>query len=376
MTPFLFLSFWKRIYNLCCYFYPKNATLRLFLSFFFPFSFYSLLSSLPQTQIDEKNSMASTSKLMEKQGQELSQQHHQLQPQQALKCPRCDSSNTKFCYYNNYSLSQPRHFCKACKRYWTRGGTLRNVPVGGGCRKNKRVKRPNPAVEGATSVSGANPNLPSQTQIDISSTSNHINPLFYGLPTNPSEMNLPFTGRFNSRVSSSVDTVSVSGYDLQPQLNALALGFSSGIMSNEANGFNPAKQIQDVVTSSSLLSRSIFGSSSSTMTSPTMATLLASNLHQQKFDIKDFRAPNHFQTLTPFEDLQMSGNFESGISMKEVKMEQEQSRLNWNMPCQNQIEQIGFSSSDPSIYWNTATSNTIGAWHDPTNIGSSVTSLI
>ncbi|KAJ1291040.1 hypothetical protein BS78_02G289000 [Paspalum vaginatum] len=59
---------------------------------------------------------------------------------EALRCPRCDSANTKFCYYNNYSLSQPRHFCKACKRYWTRGGTLRNVPVGGGCRKNKRSR--------------------------------------------------------------------------------------------------------------------------------------------------------------------------------------------------------------------------------------------
>ncbi|KAK1278006.1 Dof zinc finger protein PBF [Acorus gramineus] len=68
------------------------------------------------------------------------EQQQQQQPQ--LKCPRCDSMNTKFCYYNNYSLSQPRHFCKACKRYWTRGGTLRNVPVGGGCRKNKRLKRP------------------------------------------------------------------------------------------------------------------------------------------------------------------------------------------------------------------------------------------
>ncbi|XP_052180595.1 dof zinc finger protein DOF2.1-like [Diospyros lotus] len=60
------------------------------------------------------------------------------QPEQALKCPRCESTNTKFCYYNNYSLSQPRYFCKSCRRYWTKGGTLRNVPVGGGCRKNKR----------------------------------------------------------------------------------------------------------------------------------------------------------------------------------------------------------------------------------------------
>ncbi|XP_020240261.1 dof zinc finger protein DOF5.7 [Cajanus cajan] len=57
-----------------------------------------------------------------------------------IKCPRCDSSNTKFCYYNNYSLSQPRHFCKTCRRYWTNGGALRNVPIGGGCRKNKKPK--------------------------------------------------------------------------------------------------------------------------------------------------------------------------------------------------------------------------------------------
>ncbi|KAL5581025.1 hypothetical protein UlMin_013467 [Ulmus minor] len=65
------------------------------------------------------------------------------QPEATLKCPRCDSSNTKFCYFNNYSLTQPRHFCKTCRRYWTRGGALRNVPVGGGCRRNKKNKSNN-----------------------------------------------------------------------------------------------------------------------------------------------------------------------------------------------------------------------------------------
>lgn len=65
---------------------------------------------------------------------------HHGQGHQALKCPRCESLNTKFCYYNNYNLSQPRHFCKSCRRYWTKGGVLRNVPVGGGCRKTKRSK--------------------------------------------------------------------------------------------------------------------------------------------------------------------------------------------------------------------------------------------
>ncbi|GFP97386.1 dof zinc finger protein dof5.7 [Phtheirospermum japonicum] len=71
----------------------------------------------------------------------------------APKCPRCDSSNTKFCYYNNYSLTQPRHFCKTCRRYWTKGGALRNVPIGGGCRKSKKIK-PSPRDSGGSSDIG------------------------------------------------------------------------------------------------------------------------------------------------------------------------------------------------------------------------------
>ncbi|WVZ56470.1 hypothetical protein U9M48_006991 [Paspalum notatum var. saurae] len=73
------------------------------------------------------------------------------QPEPALKCPRCDSTNTKFCYYNNYSLSQPRHYCKTCRRYWTRGGSLRNVPVGGGCRRNKRSSKSSAAAGSSSS---------------------------------------------------------------------------------------------------------------------------------------------------------------------------------------------------------------------------------
>ncbi|XP_040999594.1 dof zinc finger protein DOF2.5-like [Juglans microcarpa x Juglans regia] len=59
-------------------------------------------------------------------------------PQEQLNCRRCNSTNTKFCYYNNYSLTQPRYLCKTCKRYWTEGGSIRNVPVGGCSRKNKK----------------------------------------------------------------------------------------------------------------------------------------------------------------------------------------------------------------------------------------------
>ncbi|EAZ21063.1 hypothetical protein OsJ_36708 [Oryza sativa Japonica Group] len=38
------------------------------------------------------------------------------------QCPRCALRDTKFCYYNNYNTAQPRHFCRACRRYWTLGG--------------------------------------------------------------------------------------------------------------------------------------------------------------------------------------------------------------------------------------------------------------
>ncbi|KAL6553020.1 hypothetical protein OROGR_006862 [Orobanche gracilis] len=58
-------------------------------------------------------------------------------PGKILPCPRCNSMDTKFCYFNNYNVSQPRHFCKNCQRYWTAGGTMRNVPVGAGRRRNK-----------------------------------------------------------------------------------------------------------------------------------------------------------------------------------------------------------------------------------------------
>ncbi|KAK6123215.1 hypothetical protein DH2020_043039 [Rehmannia glutinosa] len=58
-------------------------------------------------------------------------------PDKIVPCPRCNSMDTKFCYYNNYNVNQPRHFCKSCQRYWTNGGTMRNVPVGAGRRKSK-----------------------------------------------------------------------------------------------------------------------------------------------------------------------------------------------------------------------------------------------
>ncbi|XP_061341959.1 dof zinc finger protein DOF3.4-like [Gastrolobium bilobum] len=75
--------------------------------------------------------------------------------QEHLPCPRCDSTNTKFCYYNNYNFSQPRHFCKSCRRYWTHGGTLRDIPVGGGSRKNAKRSRTVSAISSSSAVTSA-----------------------------------------------------------------------------------------------------------------------------------------------------------------------------------------------------------------------------
>ncbi|CAK9321011.1 unnamed protein product [Citrullus colocynthis] len=110
------------------------------------------------------------------------QNQNQIQPQiEQLKCPRCDSTNTKFCYYNNYNKSQPRHFCRACKRHWTKGGTLRNVPVGGG-RKNKRLKK-KPTPKSTKSSSSAVAADVINPQMDVHHLQNL--PLYQGLIFSP-----------------------------------------------------------------------------------------------------------------------------------------------------------------------------------------------
>uniref|UniRef100_A0A5B7BC71 Dof zinc finger protein n=1 Tax=Davidia involucrata TaxID=16924 RepID=A0A5B7BC71_DAVIN len=90
----------------------------------------------------------------------------------APNCPRCASPNTKFCYYNNYSLSQPRYFCKACRRYWTKGGSLRNVPVGGGCRKSRRAKSGRQTERAAMSCNVLSPPCPSPSPGGVSTNEN------------------------------------------------------------------------------------------------------------------------------------------------------------------------------------------------------------
>ncbi|KAK9198806.1 hypothetical protein WN944_013992 [Citrus x changshan-huyou] len=126
---------------------------------------------------------------------------HPHQNHQALKCPRCDSLNTKFCYYNNYNLSQPRHFCKNCRRYWTKGGVLRNVPVGGGCRKTKRSSKPKPNSESsAQTQTQTQTEAPAAGERDRKANSHS---------SSESSSTLTVTNNNNNNNNTSVETVSV-----------------------------------------------------------------------------------------------------------------------------------------------------------------------
>eukprot|EP00250_Pteridium_aquilinum_P033562 c5849_g1_i1 orf=190-1368(+) len=117
-------------------------------------------------------------------------------PSHILKCPRCASSDTKFCYYNNYSLSQPRYFCKNCKRYWTAGGSLRNVPVGGGLRKNKRFKLKLAAEAEAAAIATGD-----LTASDLSAQQQHYE-------VKPPSLVVPSSGAMGSCITSTSSVVS------------------------------------------------------------------------------------------------------------------------------------------------------------------------
>ncbi|XP_010466363.1 PREDICTED: dof zinc finger protein DOF3.1-like isoform X3 [Camelina sativa] len=136
------------------------------------------------------------------------QQQPQFAEQEQLKCPRCDSPNTKFCYYNNYNLSQPRHFCKNCRRYWTKGGALRNVPVGGGSRKNATKRS---TTSSSSSPPSSNTNKKTKTPDPDLEPRNQQNPeldptrMLYGFPIGDQDVKgMEIGGSFSSLLASNM----------------------------------------------------------------------------------------------------------------------------------------------------------------------------
>ncbi|XP_057778921.1 dof zinc finger protein DOF5.1-like [Salvia miltiorrhiza] len=170
-------------------------------------------------------------------------------PETSLKCPRCESTNTKFCYFNNYSLSQPRHFCKTCRRYWTRGGALRNVPVGGGCRRNKRSKSSN-SKSPASSDRQANNNPSSTSTVSTNSNSAAANMLGLTPPLPPLRFMSPlgqFTDNFTADMglnysaiaASTVGTSDMNFHGAGSLLGGSGSGGVASLLSSEGGGIEP-----------------------------------------------------------------------------------------------------------------------------------------
>ncbi|CAA2956623.1 dof zinc finger -like [Olea europaea subsp. europaea] len=146
-------------------------------------------------------------------------------PEASLRCPRCESTNTKFCYFNNYNFSQPRHFCKSCRRYWTRGGALRTVPVGGGCRRNKRSKGNN--TKSPVNTDGQ---ITTSTSTNTISSNEGITTNTLGLPPQipPLRLMSPFS-RFTDNYSTGDISLNYSGNP------ALFVGANDSNFSVESN---------------------------------------------------------------------------------------------------------------------------------------------
>ncbi|KAJ1436534.1 Zinc finger, Dof-type [Sesbania bispinosa] len=146
--------------------------------------------------------------------------------QENLPCPRCDSTNTKFCYYNNYNYSQPRHFCKSCRRYWTHGGTLRDIPVGGGSRKNaKRSRTHHSAATSSSSAVTSVPEHPFPAMAPIAGGAIQGGPMQFGGGVDGDvKQNVNVCGSFTSLLS----TTQASGVGNTWQLEGGDGGFVGG----------------------------------------------------------------------------------------------------------------------------------------------------
>ncbi|XP_073298438.1 dof zinc finger protein DOF3.7-like [Primulina huaijiensis] len=191
---------------------------------------------------------------------------------EVLNCPRCNSINTKFCYYNNYSLSQPRYFCKTCRRYWTNGGSLRNVPVGGGSRKNRRSSpssKKSAQNHVPSKVSHQNPDVQEVQTLNLafnpSTSFNSFNgvsqfvdlPVYLNIPHNPnSSQSWGLTSSFvNDPMPMAEDTNSiiyssglVSTQEFKPCLN-----FSSDWVENRYGNLQGIDQDRDNGSSSKII---------------------------------------------------------------------------------------------------------------------------
>ncbi|KAK1419173.1 hypothetical protein QVD17_28333 [Tagetes erecta] len=199
---------------------------------------------VPNTTNSSNNNNNNINNNFSKPSSSCSSFERRARPQKAasVNCPRCNSTNTKFCYYNNYSLSQPRYFCKSCRRYWTEGGTLRNIPVGGGSRKNKRS-----TPSSCSTSSSYSKTLP---DLVVSCTSPLVlsqNPRIIHHDQHGQDLNLGFSSTNNFKNVSQV--VQAPNFDATRVSNSSALELLNGITTRGVqNSFMPVPNPNSVYT--------------------------------------------------------------------------------------------------------------------------------
>ncbi|KAF5206988.1 hypothetical protein FRX31_003426 [Thalictrum thalictroides] len=58
------------------------------------------------------------------------------------QCPRCNSLETMYGYYNNYCDIQASYRCKICSHYWDHGEVLGDISVRGKRKNNEHYEAP------------------------------------------------------------------------------------------------------------------------------------------------------------------------------------------------------------------------------------------
>ncbi|CAI9113375.1 OLC1v1013962C1 [Oldenlandia corymbosa var. corymbosa] len=246
------------------------------------------------------------------------QQHTGHNHQQALKCPRCDSLNTKFCYYNNYNLSQPRHFCKSCRRYWTKGGVLRNVPVGGGCRKTKRTKSKQSASSASASAAATSSEVPPERSSNNNSHSSSESSSLTATTTAAKKTPPSAAAGSSSEVASSAGNL----------LNFGDSRFFLSQMDGNGNSFDQSQTLIDPIGSSERQIFTDMGSFTSLMTSSNDPGMLSFNPNNNSMgDISGFGLQQQEQGSSDPNQLVGGGG-------GELKMEQQ-------IDCGGYLDQAG-----------------------------------
>jgi hypothetical protein len=197
---------------------------------------------------------------------------------------------------------------------------LRNVPVGGGCRKNKRMKK-----QPSNSTPTASGKLDPPNWL-----SNSLNQIFH----HNSTYNSSLDGNHGFLASGNNGTA--SGFDLQSQVSSL--GF-----------LGQSNQFQNLQQSGIIDDYQIFGSSF----------------------LSSFKLPFEDQ----FNEVAAMTNCGNVSASKEAKLQRE-SKVQWQIPCDNFMAQIG--SNDAQVFNNPLPVYSNGGGvglSDSVNYGSSVAPL-